>query len=94
MQQALPADASVDTFFLTDLAAVLERYGNWGYRMAQVEASIRAGWGDLGSYAQQLGASGSTVFDDDVIEFFSPHAKGQSVTLFVALGCPQRVTVP
>ena len=94
LQQALPAEASVDAFFLTDLAAVLERYGNWGYRMAQVEASIRAGWVDLGSYAQRLGASGLTIFDDDVIEFFSPLAKGQSVMFFVALGCPQRVTVP
>ena len=94
LQQALPAEASVDAFFLTALAAVLERYGNWGYRMAQVEASIRAGWVDLGSYAQRLGASGLTIFDDDVIEFFSPLAKGQSVMFFVALCCPQRVTVP
>ena len=36
LQQALPADASVNAFFLIDLAAVLERYGNRGYRMAQV----------------------------------------------------------
>ncbi len=90
LQQALPADASVDAFFLTDLAAVLERYGNRGYRMAQVEAGIRAGWLYLGSYAQWLGASGLTFFDDDVIEFFSPHAKGKSVMFFVALGHPQR----
>ena len=90
LQQALPADASVDAFFLTDLAAVLERYGNRGYRMAQVEAGIRAGWLYLGSYAQRLGASGLTFFDDDVTEFFSPHAKGKSVMFFVALGRPQR----
>ena len=58
LQQGLPADASVDAFFLTDLAAVLERYGNRGYRMAQVEAGIRAGWIYLAAYAQRLGASG------------------------------------
>ncbi len=90
LQQALPADASVNAFFLTDLAAVLERYGNGGYRMAQVEAGIRAGWLYLGSYAQGLGASGLTFFDDDVTEFFSPHAKGKSGMFLVALGRPQR----
>ena len=90
LQQDLPADASVDAFFLTDLTAVLERYGNRGYRMAQVEAGIRAGWFYLGAYAQRLGASGLTFFDDDVTEFFSPHAKGKSVMFFVALGRPQR----
>ena len=90
LQQALPADASVDAFFLTDLAAVLERYGNRGYRMVQVEAGIRAGWLYLAAYAQRLGASGLTFFDDDVTEFFSPHAKGKSVMFLVALGRPQR----
>ena len=90
LQQALPADASVDVFFLTDLAPVLERYGNRGYRMAQVEAGIRAGWLYLGAYAQRLGASGLTFFDDDITEFFSPHAKGKSVMFFVALGRPRR----
>ena len=90
LQQALAADASVNAFFLIDLAAVLERYGNRGYRMAQVEAGIRAGWLYLGAYAQRLGASGLTFFDDDVTEFFSPHAKGKSVMFFVALGRPQR----
>ena len=90
LQQALPADTSVNAFFLIDLAAVLERYGNRGYRMAQVEAGIRAGWLYLGAYAQRLGASGLTFFDDDVTEFFSPHAKGKSVMFFVALGRPQR----
>ena len=90
LQQALAADASVDAFFLTDLASVLERYGNRGYRMAQVEAGIRAGWLYLGSYALRLGASGLTFFDDDVTEFFAPHAKGKSVMFLVALGHPQR----
>ena len=89
LQQALPADASADVFFLCDLNAVLERYGNRGYRMAQVEASIRGGKLYLGAYAQRLGASGLTFFDDDVTEFFSPHARGKSVMFLVALGRPQ-----
>jgi len=33
-----------------------------------------------------LWASGLTFFDDDVTEFFSPHAAGRSVMFLVALG--------
>lgn len=86
LQQDLPGDASVDVFFLCDLSAVLERYGNRGYRMAQVEASIRGGKLYLAAYAQRLGASGLTFFDDDVSEFFSPHARGKGVMFLIALG--------
>jgi SagB-type dehydrogenase family enzyme len=90
LEQDLPADASADLYFLTDLAAVLARYGNRGYRMAQTEAAIRGGWAYLAAYAQRLGASGLTFYDDDVTEFFSPHAAGKSVMFLVALGRPQR----
>ena len=88
--QPLAADASVNVYFLTDLNSVLERYGNRGYRMAQVEASIMGGRLYLGAYAQRLGATGLTFFDDDVTEFFSPHAQSKSVMFLVALGVPQR----
>ena len=84
--QEIPADASVDIFFLTGLDAVLERFGNRGYRAAQLEAGITGGKLYLSAYAQRLGASGLTFFDDDVTEFFSPHAKGKSVMFLVALG--------
>ena len=84
--QEIPADASVDIFFLTGLDAVLERFGNRGYRAAQLEAAITGGKLYLSAYAQRLGASGLTFFDDDVTEFFSPHAKGKSVMFLVALG--------
>jgi len=94
LQQALASDACVGVFFLTDLTAVLERYGNRGYRMAQVEAGIRGGGLYLGAYAQRLGASGLTFLDDDVTEFFSPHANGKSVMFFVALGRPKRDSRP
>ena len=89
LQQELPADASVNVYFMTDLAAVLKRYGNRGYRMAQTEAAIRAGKMYLAAYAQRLGASGLTFFDDDVAEFFSPHAAGKSVMFLIALGRPR-----
>jgi SagB-type dehydrogenase family enzyme len=84
--QEIPADCSVDVFFLTDLNKVLERFGNRGYRAAQLEASIIAGKLYIAAYAQRLGASGLTFFDDDVTEFFSPHAAGKSVMFLLALG--------
>jgi hypothetical protein len=43
----------------------------------------------LAAYAQRLGASGLTFFDDDVTQFFSPHAESKSVMFLVALGRPQ-----
>jgi SagB-type dehydrogenase family enzyme len=84
--QEIPADCSVDVFFLTDLKRVLQRWGNRGYRAAQLEASIIGGKIYLAAYALGLGASGLTFFDDDVTEFFSPHAAGKSVMFLLALG--------
>lgn len=86
LSQEIPADASVDVYFLTDLQAVLDRLGNRGYRGAQLEAGIIGGNLYLASYAQGLGASGLTFFDDQVTAFFSPHAAGKSVMFLVALG--------
>jgi hypothetical protein len=39
----------------------------------------------LAAYAQRLGATELTFFDDDVINFFSPHAKGKSAFFFSRL---------
>lgn len=89
LQQELPADASVNIYFLSDLNRVLDRYGNRGFRMAQTEAAMRAGKVYLAAYALRLGATGLTFFDDDVVEFFSPHAAGKSVMFLVALGRPR-----
>ncbi|MFQ5693679.1 MAG: nitroreductase family protein, partial [Nitrospinota bacterium] len=88
--QELPADASVNVYFLADLDPVLRRFGNRGYRAAQLEAGILGGRFYLAAYAQGFGASGLTFFDDDVTAFFSPHAEGKSVMFLVALGRPLR----
>ena len=84
--QEIPHDASVNVYLLTDLDPVLRRYGNRGYRLAQMEAAITAGRLYLAAYAQGFGASGLTFFDDDVTGFFSPHAAGKSVMFLIALG--------
>ena len=88
--QELPADASADVFLLTDLDQVLGRLGNRGYLAAQLEAGVLGGRLYLSAYAQGFGATGLTFFDDEVIDFFSPHAKGKDVMFLVALGRPAR----
>jgi SagB-type dehydrogenase family enzyme len=86
LDQQLPAEAAADIFFLADLEMILERFGNRGYRAAQLEAGILSGKLYLGAYAQHVSATGLTFYDDEVIRFFSPHARGKSVTMLVATG--------
>jgi SagB-type dehydrogenase family enzyme len=92
--QSLPAEAAADVFWLADLAPALARFGNRGYRAAALEAGIEGGKAYLAAYALGLGATGLTFFDDDVTDFFSPHAAGKSVMFLVALGRPARSTAP
>ena len=86
LEQQLPADAAVDIFFLADLRPILQRFGNRGYRAVQLEAGILGGKLYLAAYAQRLGATGLTFYDDDVIRFFSPHAENKSAIFLVAVG--------
>ena len=88
LEQELPADACVDIFFLGDLTRILERYGNRAYRAIQLEAGAIGGRIYLAAYAHHLGATGLTFFDDDVTNFFSPHAKGKSAIFLLAIGKP------
>jgi SagB-type dehydrogenase family enzyme len=82
--QDYAADAHVNVYALTDLAPVLDRYGNRGYRLAQLEAALFAGRLQLAAHALRLGAVGSTSDDDEVTAFFSPHAADKSF-MFVAV---------
>ncbi len=86
LEQQLPADAAVDIFFLADLRPIFERFGNRGYRAVQLEAGILGGKLYLAAYAQRLGATGLTFYDDEVTRFFSPHAEGKSAIFLVAVG--------
>jgi SagB-type dehydrogenase family enzyme len=86
--QDLAADASANVYLLADLDPWLARYGNRGYRAAQLLAAIVGGRIYLAAYALGLGATGLTFFDDDVTAFFSPHARDKSVLFLVALGRP------
>jgi len=83
--QSYPGDAHVNLYYLAHLPSILDRYGDRGYRLAQLEGALHAGKLHLGTHALGLGAVGSTAYDDEVIEFFSPHAAGKDygfVTVF------------
>jgi SagB-type dehydrogenase family enzyme len=86
LEQALPSDASATAFLIADLHSVLASYGNRGYRAVQLEAGIIGGKMYLSAYGQGFGATGLTFYDDDVINFFSPHAEGKSTIFHVAIG--------
>jgi SagB-type dehydrogenase family enzyme len=86
LDQELAADAAVDIFFLSDLRPILQRFGNRGYRAVQLEAGILGGKLYLVAYAQHLGATGLTFYDDEVTRFFSPHAEGKSAIFLLAVG--------
>src|SRR5438034_741922 len=88
LEQDLPAVACVRIFFVADLSSLLERYGNRGYRAVQLEAGANGRRMVLHADTQHLGATGLTFFDDDVIEFFSPHAKDKSAIFLLAIGKP------
>jgi SagB-type dehydrogenase family enzyme len=86
--QQLFSDASAVFFLMTNLQEVLKTLGNRGYRASQFEAGIIAGKIYLSAYAQGVGASGSTFFDDAVTEFFSPHAREKNTMIVVGVGIP------
>lgn len=93
LSQQLPADAAVNIYCLSSLLPILKRFGNRGYRAAQLEGGITGGRMYLAAYAQHFGATGLTFFDDEVTEFFSPHAAGKEVMFLMALGRPDLVRI-
>jgi SagB-type dehydrogenase family enzyme len=89
-RQQYAGDAHVNLYYLAHLPSILERYGNRGYRLAQLEGALHAGKLHLGTHALGLGAVGSTSFDDEVVEFFSPHAAGEDYMFVTVFGRRRR----
>ena len=75
LDQRLGADAAATTFLMADLDGYLEGLGGRGYAAAQLEAAVAAGRLYLGAYAQCLGASGITFYDDEARAFFLTEAE-------------------
>ena len=92
LEQPLGGMSSATVFFLADLDALLEAFGNRGYRLANFEAGLIGGRLYLCAYAQRFGATGLTFYDRDVVDFFSPHALGKDAIFVTALG--RSVKVP
>jgi hypothetical protein len=84
--QHLPAGTAVDVFFFADLRPIFELSGNRCYRAVQLEGGILGGKLHLAAYAQRLGATGLTFYDNAVTYFFFPHGEGNSAILLVAVG--------
>lgn len=92
--QRLFGDSSALLFMMSDLEKVLKVFGNRGYRACQLEGGVVAGKVYLSSYAQELGASGSTFYDDAVTEAFSSHAGAKSVMIAVGVGITEYKAKP
>lgn len=86
--QPLGGTSSATVFYIADLEALLDRYGNRGYRLAQMEAGIIGGKLYLAAYALERGATGLTFFDDEVTNFFLPENVRQEAIFVTALGEP------
>jgi SagB-type dehydrogenase family enzyme len=86
LEQSIGADAAAVVYFLTPLGAVLEVFGNRGYRVANLQAGLAGGRAYLGAYAQGFGASGLTFYDRQVVDFFAPASDGLDAIFVVALG--------
>ena len=88
LEQPLFTGASAVVFLMTKLATVLSLHGDRGYGAAQFEAGVVAGRMYLASYAQGMGASGTTFYDDAVTEFFSPQAAETTPMMALGIGIP------
>ncbi len=88
LDQDLGGDAGVTMFFMADLNPILTRLGSRGYRAVQMEAGIIGSRVYIAAYALGRGATGLTFYDDEVTEFFSPHAAGKSCMLALSTGVP------
>ena len=60
----------------------------------QLEGGICAGKIYLAAYSQGLGASGSTFYDNEVIESFLPHSNQKSAIIAIGVGIPAYVSKP
>ena len=85
--QEWAGDAHANVYCMTDVDAVVEKLGDRGYRLAQLEAGIVLGRLYLATYAHRpLGGTGLTFFDDEVTDYLSPRAEGQTPTTLFVLG--------
>ncbi|MEM0440250.1 MAG: SagB/ThcOx family dehydrogenase [Candidatus Caldarchaeum sp.] len=88
LEQELGADAAAVFYIMAPLEKILQRMGNRGYRVAQLEGGMRAGLIYLAAYGSGVGATGLTFYDDDVKQFFSPCSTELENMIVTAVGNP------
>ena len=88
--QALGADAAVDVYAIADLDQLFASLGGRGYRAAQLDGGISGGRLYLAAYAQGIGATGLTFFDDDVAQIFGLDPARFGVMFLTVAGIPSR----
>jgi hypothetical protein len=71
LEQRLGADAAATSFLMADVEDAVRKMGGRAYAAAQLSAAVAAGRLYLGAYAQCLGASGITFYDDEVRGFLA-----------------------
>src|SRR5258705_11719484 len=86
LEQALGGTSSATVFFLADLAAVLARWGNRGYRLVNREAGLIGGRLYLGAYGPPFRARGLPVSAPRGGGFLVPPPVGKHPSFFTALG--------
>ncbi|WP_256299125.1 SagB family peptide dehydrogenase [Haloarchaeobius salinus] len=89
--QSVVGDAAVNVYAMADVDAVVDRFGNRGYRLAQLQAGVELGRLYLATYAhRRLGGRGFTFFDDLVTDHLSPRASNQTPMTLFAFGQPEQ----
>jgi SagB-type dehydrogenase family enzyme len=89
LDQGVVGDAAVNLYTVADVDAIVDRFGNRGYRLAQLEGGLALGRLYLATYAHlALGGRGFTFYDGLVSEYLSPHADGQQPMTLFAFGAP------
>ncbi|MFC4407205.1 SagB family peptide dehydrogenase [Haloarchaeobius iranensis] len=87
--QSVVGDAAVNVYTMADVDALVELFGNRGYRLAQLQAGVELGRLYLTTYAhRRLGGRGFTFFDDLVTDHLSPRAANQTPMTLFAFGKP------
>lgn len=87
--QSVVGDAAVNVYTMADVDALVERFGNRGYRLARLQAGVELGRLYLATYAhRRIGGRGFTFFDDLVTEHLSPRATNQTPMTLFAFGRP------
>ncbi len=87
LDQRWAGDAHVNVYLLANADELVDRLGNRGYRLAQLEAGIALGRLYLATYAHRdLGGTGLTFYDDEVTEHLSPRATRETPMCLFAFG--------